>query len=1309
MKTYSSSSKCSCLCEKCKCNELIQHLFSAPHSRSSYASTCSCSCSGNQCGNEQCFTYTINSVYNFAISLVTDKLDTLLNELLLLNTTIEEEKNDNGSSTFGVKTDEQDNTKHMLYFSGKVSMKQALSMLVNHDCLIESCSAQCVTVIEVEPMRCMGCVKGVNKSFNENFSHIPHYVHCDIEKKLVHVFSSLEHAVSASDCMDTLIKAGKKVRLVYDTSNVPMEDKIANAVPSNLAHMFQLTVNNMRCNSCSNKVKENISKIDGIRSVEVNREDKTCLILYEHEGSATLAGQFLADTISNLGFPTTLLNYESRQTGNTLDISVSGMKCGGCISKVKNAFAKYGTDIEDIQINLAEKRITFINSKIAQEDLELEITNIGFIVEKPLQPEELTIQSIIEQIPLIEMIEVEKENTKVDFVVQISSGTLSTAIVTIEGMTCGSCVSKVENHLKKFNGVESCDVNLITQKGEIKYDNGLISEQELINEIISLGYISESLSAHYAQHGIVTLWIEKMNDITIDSLLLNIEGVNEYTVQDKKLLIQYDEQKVCPRNILDILNKNNIEATIFREGSFDMKSSILRTHEIQYWKKLFIISALFTIPAMILSMGLANIPFFKPYLNKEIISGLSIEALVLALLVTPVQFYCGFPFFKLAFQALRHKSADMNVLIAIATTEAYGYSLFAVIYSMINSANSSGVSMGHHYFETSASLIMFLLLGRWMENVAKGKTSSALVALMDLQPSSAILIENNDNLFDRNIQVEAYRNQPEYYNEREIGIDLVSSGDILKVVPGSNIPVDGIVVFGYSAVNESMITGESVPVDKTVDSKVIGGTINGDGLLLVRATKVGADGTLQSIAKLVEQSQMRKPKLQSLADTISGYFVPFVVAISIVTFIVWMILGATHAYPESWRPMGMSSFVFSLLLSTATVIIACPCSLGLATPTAVMTGTGIAAKNGILIKGGKALESVSKCSAILFDKTGTLTSGKLMVHDHRIFNQVYEEKNRFSELCAWVQSIERSSEHPIARAVCSFAMEYVKSLAPAPASFTNVPGRGVCAVVDDHKITIGNESFMKEQNVTMNDNHSSYNKHSTIVFIAVDDVLAMTLLLSDTVRKESIDVVKALRTYKQKRKPLKVYMLTGDNEFAAHHIAQQVGIEPENVFSQLTPGGKSDKVKELQLQGESVLMVGDGINDSPSLTQADASIAVGAGTDVAIECADIVLMQDNIEGIVTAIDLSRTIYRRIILNFIWAFGYNVLAIPLAAGVFYPLMKFMIPPWVAGLAMVLSSISVTISSLLLGLYRKPKIHSEEDEIDPEELELRVLNK
>jgi Cu+-exporting ATPase len=1087
-------------------------------------------------------------------------------------------------------------------------------------------------------------------------------------------------------------------------------------------HMVQYKMlEGLKCSGCVNAITSSVSEIPYVKAVHVDTFTKIVSIFGDEPFLSTNCEELLTKINSMKGKKAELIE-EKWNVEKIIEIRVDGMRCQGCVGKIREALQKL-ENVHDVQVDLSAKKalVHTISLSNTEEFCQI-IRKLGF--EANLLSHQIQEQPVPELTPVV-ISEVEEEqlmSTDVHNQALLperdDSGDLSMnirpqlrkAIINIKKMSCASCVRKIEQNMKAAHGVQQCVVNLIMERGEVKYDSSLIDETALVKRIESLGFevcdvTSKSLDQQDNQKEnecIFKIRLEDYNEGDTSRLqdIFSIrDDIKSFDIEANEITIEYDDSMTNPRQLIRAIRSitpnvsmiTNSDALLeITKQQQTMRETILRTEEIMYWRKLFIVSLVFTVPLMVISMIFGHIPYTQKYLMHEFGMGLSIGPTLYWILATPVQFYCGLPFYKLAFQALRHFSADMNVLIAIATTEAYLYSVFTILYNVfmtisMGPSEKHGGYGGDNYFETSAALIMFLLLGRWLENIAKGKTSSALVKLMDLQPHTATVIE---------FEQEGETKWENELHEYDIDISQVHLGDVLKVLPGGRIPVDGLVVKGSTTVDESMITGESLPVTKSENDTIIGGTVNIDGLLYMRATRTSNHSVLASIAKLVEDAQSQKPKLQAVADRISAYFVPFVISLSIITLVVWLILGYTHMYPDEWRPQGMNVFIFALLFSASTVIIACPCSLGLATPTAVMVGTGIGAMHGVLLKGGRALESVSKATVILFDKTGTLTKGELNVNGELYVGSI----DGYDSLLQKVASVESSSDHPIAKALVRYIQQKLVSLQSSSISdFTNVSGRGVQCVIDNEIMHIGNEAFLREKgiagieeivrDVEQNDMFS----HSTLVYVARNQVIELVLGLTDTIKDESPAVIEKLsHFYPRGRKhgPIRAYMLTGDNERAARHIALQVGIAQNRVFASLTPSGKSDIVRQLQEQGEIVMMIGDGINDSPSLTQADVGVSVATGTDVAIECADVVLMTNNLQAMITAIDLSRVIYRRIIFNFVWAFIYNVAAIPIAAGVFFPIVQVMIPPWVAGLAMALSSVSVVFSSLALRLYKKP---------------------
>ncbi|TYI70423.1 hypothetical protein E1A91_D08G220400v1 [Gossypium mustelinum] len=725
-----------------------------------------------------------------------------------------------------------------------------------------------------------------------------------------------------------------------------------------------------------------------------------------------------------------------------------------------------------------------------------------------------------------------------------------------------------------------------------------------------------------------------------------------------------------PRNFIKVIDSTGssrrFKATIDPEGEGAGRESH-RKEEIKQYFRSFLWSLIFTTPVFLTSMVFMYIPGIKHGLDTKVVNMLTIGEVIRWVLSTPVQFIIGRRFYTGSYKALRHGSANMDVLIALGTNAAYFYSVYTVI-----RAASSPDFEGTDFFETSAMLISFILLGKYLEVLAKGKTSEAIAKLMNLAPETAILLSLDE--------------EGNVISEEEIDSRLIQKNDIIKIIPGAKVASDGFVLWGQSHINESMITGEARPVAKRKGDTVIGGTVNENGVLHIKATKVGSESALAQIVRLVESAQMAKAPVQKFADRISKYFVPLVIMLSFSTWLAWFLAGKLHGYPESWIPSSMDSFELALQFGISVMVIACPCALGLATPTAVMVGTGVGASLGVLIKDGQALEGAHKVNCIVFDKTGTLTVGKPVVVNTRLLkNMVLHE---FYELVA---ATEVNSEHPLTKAIIEYAKKFREDEEnpawPEARDFVSITGHGVKAIVRNKEVIVGNKSLMLENNIVIPIDAQDMlteteSMAQTGILVSIDGEVKGVLAISDPVKPGAQEVISILKSMN-----VRSIMVTGDNWRTASSIASQFGIE--TVVAEAKPEQKAEKVKELQAEGYAVAMVGDGINDSPALVAADVGMAIGAGTDIAIEAADIVLMKSNLDDVITAIHLSRKTFSRIRLNYIWALGYNILGIPIAAGALFPSTGFRLPPWIAGAAMAASSVSVVCCSLLLKNYERPK--------------------
>jgi P-type Cu+ transporter len=787
----------------------------------------------------------------------------------------------------------------------------------------------------------------------------------------------------------------------------------------------------------------------------------------------------------------------------------------------------------------------------------------------------------------------------------------------ITGMHCASCAMSVEKALQSTAGVSRANVNLATEKATVEYDPALASEESLKKAIENSGF---GVNIRTATLGLIGMHCATCA-MTIEKALKETEGVLSASVNlaAETASIQYNPEVSGIPSLKKVVERAGFQA-VSREADSGDTEKDARQHEARRLKFLVILSFALAIPTFILSM----VSPFDMMTTDWIMLGLA----------TPVQFYVGSQFYIGAFKALRNGRANMDSLIALGTSAAYLYSFLVLL----------NIFAGAVYFDSAALIISIILLGRWFEARAKGRTSEAIKKLIGLQPKTANVILNGQ--------------------ETQILIDEVEVGNIVVVRPGEKIPVDGVIIEGSSTVDESMLTGESIPVEKMKGDKVIGAAINKNGYFKFEAAKVGKDTALAQIIRLVEQAQGSKAPIQRLADTVAGIFVPTVMAIALVTFLIWFFLGG-------------QTFIFALTAFIAVLVIACPCALGLATPTAIMVGTGKGAQNGILIKSAGALERTYRVTTIVFDKTGTLTKGKPAVTDVISTNGLAE-----SAVLHLAASIEKGSEHPLASAVLEAAAKYPDTLS-SPQEFEAINGKGVVAKVDSKEVLLGNRMLMRDHSISIQSFEEKVskleNEGKTVILLVVEKRLEGIIAVADTLKDQAIAAVSRLQ-----KMGIRTVMITGDNQRTAKAIADKVGIS--SVLAEVLPEDKAEEIKKLQVDGQITAMVGDGINDAPALAQADIGIAMGGGTDIAMETGDIVLVRDDLRDVVEAIKLSRYTIRKIKQNLFWAFIYNSIGIPVAAGVLYPLIGLQLNPIIAAAAMGFSSISVVSNSLLMNRYK-----------------------
>uniref|UniRef100_A0A671U628 P-type Cu(+) transporter n=2 Tax=Sparus aurata TaxID=8175 RepID=A0A671U628_SPAAU len=1094
--------------------------------------------------------------------------------------------------------------------------------------------------------------------------------------------------------------------------------------------LIMLRVKGMHCRSCVVNIQDNISKLPGVSSVEVSLEEEKASICYDPLKVTVTQLQQAIEALPPGNFKTqswdssapfsavtpsatpALLSLRPAGASQTkpaasqpcfmqplaseANIHIEGMTCNSCVESIEGMISQR-KGVMSAHVSLADHKGMFEYDPLltSPEELREAIEDMGTNSLLPEPDRSLSKSSSLAPVTKLKELDSELHRETP----QGCNGEMhSKCYIQIGGMTCASCVANIERNLKNETGIYSVLVALMASKAEVRYNPELIDPGKIAECVKELGFTASVMENYEGSDGNLELVVRGMTCAScvhkIESSLMREKGIIYASVAlaTNKAHIKFDSEIIGPRDIIKLIENLGFEASLVKRDR--TASHLDHSKEIRQWRKSFLVSLIFCVPVMGMMTYMIIMDHQMSVSHQHnLLPGLSIMNLLSFLFCVPVQFIGGRYFYIQAYKALKHRSANMDVLIVLATSIAFTYSLIVLIVAMVEKAKVNPIT----FFDTPPMLFVFISLGRWLEQIAKSKTSEALSKLMSLQATEATVVTLGS---DKSI-----------LSEEQVDVELVQRGDVVKVVPGGKFPVDGRVIEGHSMADESLITGEAMPVTKKLGSSVIAGSINQNGSLLVSATHVGMDTTLSQIVKLVEEAQTSKAPIQQYADKISGYFVPFIVGISLLTLIAWIIIGfldfslVQMYFPGYNKSISRAEAVirFAFQASITVLCIACPCSLGLATPTAVMVGTGVGAQNGILIKGGEPLEMAHKVQSVVFDKTGTITYGAPKVIQLKIV--VEGNKMPRSRLLAIVGTAENNSEHPLGAAITKYCKQELgtESLGSCT-DFQAVPGCGIrCQVSNtetllkqlpsthhgptsaNYVVLIGNREWMRRNCLQVRpDIDEAMTDHErrgrTAVLVAVDDVLCAMIAIADTVKPEAELAVHTLTNM-----GLEVVLMTGDNNKTARAIAAQVGIR--KVFAEVLPSHKVAKVEQLQQAGKRVAMVGDGVNDSPALAMADVGIAIGTGTDVAIEAADVVLIRNDLLDVVGSIDLSKKTVKRIRINFVFALIYNLVGIPIAAGVFLP-VGLVLQPWMGSAAMALSSVSVVLSSLLLKCYTKP---------------------
>ncbi|OTA68507.1 heavy metal translocatin [Hypoxylon sp. EC38] len=1088
-----------------------------------------------------------------------------------------------------------------------------------------------------------------------------------------------------------------------------------------------LKVGGMTCGACTSAIEAGFKGVDGVGSVSVSLVMERAVVMHDPQ---RVPAEQIQEIIEDRGFeaevlatdlPTPLqtprleaIDDDDDEPPTTVTtIAVEGMTCGACTSAIEGGFADV-TGVKHFSISLlSERAVVEHDASLLPVDKIIEIIeDRGFGA---------TLVSSDES----------KTAKKTKSASSEPKPTVATTTVAITGMTCGACTSAVEGGVTSLDGVLRFNISLLAERAVITHDTSKLTAKEIAEAIEDCGFGAEIVSTqfettdHSGASSTAQFKIYGNPDASaaksIEDALLTLPGVNSarLSISTSRLTVSHQPTVTGLRAIVEEVEKLGFNALVADNDDNNAQlESLAKTREIQEWRRAFQVSVAFAVPVFFIGM---IFPMAIPILDfggLELLPGLFLGDVICLVLTIPVQFGIGKRFYVSAYKSIKHKSPTMDVLVVLGTSAAFFFSVFAMLVSLLFPPHTRPKTI----FDTSTMLITFITLGRFLENRAKGQTSKALSRLMSLAPSMATIYadpiaaekaaENWDTITDSG-KPETPARDGNAAEAKVIPTELISVGDIVIIRPGDKIPADGTIVRGETYVDESMVTGEAIPVQKKKGSNVIGGTVNGHGRVDFRVTRAGRDTQLSQIVKLVQDAQTTRAPIQRLADTLAGYFVPTILILGLLTFITWMVLSHALRNPPQIFLQAESGgkLMVCVKLCISVIVFACPCALGLATPTAVMVGTGIGAENGILVKGGAALETTTKITQVVLDKTGTLTYGKMSVASIKM-PSIWQD-NEWRRRLWWsiVGLAEMGSEHPVGKAILAAArndlgLDAEAGIEGSVGEFNAVVGRGISARVEPassaertrYDVLVGSVRFLRENKVEVPEDaveaseeiNTRANKSkassagTTNVFIAIDGKYAGHLCLSDTIKEGAAAAISVLH-----RMGIKTAIVTGDQLSTALAVASSVGISHDNVYAGVSPDQKQNIIREIQHRGECVAMVGDGINDSPALATADVGIAMSSGTDVAMEAADVVLMRPNdLMDIPAALHLARTIFTRIKLNLTWACLYNVVGLPFAMGVFLPL-GWHLHPMAAGAAMACSSVSVVVSSLLLKFWKRPQ--------------------